>query len=107
MEIYQPGDILLLSFPFSSAKEAKHRPALVLLDIGDNDVVVARVTTHRTRDKFDIEIKKWQEAGLRAPSIVRLHKLATLEKQLIDRKLGRLAEDDWKVVQRKLQELWS
>lgn len=107
MDSYQPGDILLLKFPFSSVDDVKRRPALVLLDVGDDDIVVARITTHKSRAAFDVEIKKWKEAGLRAPSLVRLHKLATLEKQLIDRKLGTLASEDWNIVQKKLKELWD
>lgn len=107
MDNYQPGDILLLRVPFSSGEDAKRRPALVLIDIGDDDLVVARITTHASRSTFDVEIKKWQQAGLKAPCIIRLHKLATLEKQLIDGKLGKLAAEDWRGVQQKIKELWD
>lgn len=107
MEQYKPGEILLLKFPFSDASDVKRRPALVLIDVGDNDVVVARVTTHHTRSSFDVEIKNWQEAGLKAASVIRLDKLATLEKNLIDRKLGRLSIEDWARVRSKLRELWD
>jgi len=40
-------------------------------------------------------IQDWNGAGLLAPSIVRLHKLATVKKRLVRRRLGRLAEPDW------------
>lgn len=39
------GDLILVAFRFSSGMEAKHRPATVILDSSDADVVVARVTT--------------------------------------------------------------
>lgn len=107
MDQYKPGEILLVKFPFSDSSDVKRRPALVLIDVGDNDVVVARVTTHRTRSSFDVEIKNWEEAGLKAASVIRLDKLATLDKSLIDRKLGKLAADDWACVQLKLRELWD
>jgi mRNA interferase MazF len=45
MQDYRPGEIVLLSFPFADATEVKRRPALVLLDIGDEDIVVGRVTS--------------------------------------------------------------
>jgi hypothetical protein len=35
MQDYRPGEIVLLSFPFVDATREKRRPALVLLDIGD------------------------------------------------------------------------
>jgi mRNA interferase MazF len=43
MTSYNPGD--LAEFPFAGSKGTKKRPAVVLLDTGDSDVVLARVTT--------------------------------------------------------------
>lgn len=79
-ERYQSGEVVLLSFPFSDAIGIRRRPALVVLDTGDKDIVVARVTSQSSRTLFDLEIREWQEAGLLLPSIARLDKLATLEK---------------------------
>jgi len=89
-----PGDLVLIAFPFSGGTQAKTRPAMVVLDGGDDDVVVARVTTQLHQTSFDVSLGDWQGAGLLAASVVRLHKLATLEKQLIRRKLGRLQAAD-------------
>jgi len=72
---YQPGDLVLVEFPFTGPG-TKLRPALVVLDSGDADVVLARVTT----PPYDIHLTDWRQAGLLAPSFVRLHKLATLSK---------------------------
>jgi mRNA interferase MazF len=44
MAAYAAGDIVLLQFPFTDTAGSKRRPALVLLDTGDDDIVVARVT---------------------------------------------------------------
>jgi|GEM_PF-3350446 mRNA interferase MazF len=40
---YQAGDLLLMAFPYVGGAQSKVRPALVLLDMGDEDVLVARV----------------------------------------------------------------
>lgn len=80
MQQYAFGAIVLLAFPFSDATGSKRRPALVLLDTGDQDIVVARVTSQAIRSSFDVNIVAWQQAGLLLPSIVRVDKLATLEK---------------------------
>ena len=45
MTRYEPGAVLLLAFPFTSGAGQKQRPALVVFDSGDDDVVVARITT--------------------------------------------------------------
>lgn len=107
MTIYRPGEIVLLSFPFSDMTEMKRRPALILLDTGDEDIIVARVTSQISQTAFDVELVDWQQAGLLLPSVVRVHKVATLEKRLVEHRLGKLTPDDWAQVQLKTQQLWS
>ena len=92
---FDPGDLVLLVFPFTGDARDKQRPALVLLDAGDDDLLVARVTTQHHASRFDLAIHNWSAAGLLAPSMVRLHKLATVEKKLVRRRLGRLQDSDW------------
>lgn len=107
MQNYQPGEILLLSFPFVDAASSKRRPALVLLDTGDEDIIVARITSQIAPTDFDVELEEWQRAGLLLRSYVRVHKVATLEKRLVERKLGTLTPNDWAKVQAKIQHLWT
>ena len=98
MTSYQPGDLVLVAFPFSQGGAGKQRPALVLVDTGDDDLLLARVTTKTHRSRFDVRIIDWQPAGLLAPPVVRLHKLATITKKLTGRQLGTLSEPDRKRV---------
>jgi mRNA interferase MazF len=107
MENCRPGEIVLLSFPFVDVTRVKRRPALVLLDTGDDDVVVARVTSQAVRAPFDVELMEWQQAGLLFPSVVRVHKVATLEKRLLERRLGALTARDWARVRAMIQQLWT
>ncbi len=94
MTLYNPGDVVLVKFPFTSGSTWKLRPALVILDTGDVDLLVARITTHSSPTPFDIALIDWRGAGLLAPSNARLHKLATLAKSDIHRALGRLQATD-------------
>jgi mRNA interferase MazF len=105
MQTYPFSEIVLIAFPFSDSAGFKRRPALVLLDAGDDDILVARITGQLTKTPFDVELQAWQSAGLRLPSVVRLHKLATLEKRLVERSLGRLSEPDIQQVRATLQRL--
>ncbi len=91
---YQSGDLVLVDFPFTVSGPGKPRPALVILDTGDADVLLARVTTQVQNTPFDVVIADWQQAGLLAPSTVRLHKLATLAKSRVRRHLGSLTGND-------------
>jgi len=107
MEYYRPGEVVLLEFPFTGIVDAKRRPALVLLDTGDDDIVVARVTSQITRTQFDVELAEWQKVGLLLPSVIRVHKLATLAKSLVRRRLGSLAPSDWMQVRARIHQLWG
>jgi mRNA interferase MazF len=104
---YQAGDVVLVDFPFTGGTQTKLRPALVLLDAGDADILVARVTTQSVATPYDIPLTDWRRAGLIAPSAVRLHKLATLEKILVDRLLGRLEPGDRQGISAILQQMFG
>ena len=41
MTSFQPGDVVLVAFPFTSGGQTNERPALVLLDTGDRQKVAA------------------------------------------------------------------
>lgn len=71
---YQSGEVILLSFPFADAAGSKRRPALVFLNTGDEDIIVARITSQIPQTDFDVELVEWQQAGLLLPSVVRVHK---------------------------------
>jgi mRNA interferase MazF len=45
MTTYKIGDIVLIGFPHSDLKHIAKRPAIVLFDAGDEDILVARITT--------------------------------------------------------------
>ena len=104
---YSPGDILLAALTFTSQAGVKKRPVLVVRDGGDEDLLVAPITSHSAHARYDVGLADWRHAGLRLPSLARVEKLATVEKSAILRRLGRCTPGDWASVQRALQELWT
>ena len=68
----------------------KQRPGVVVLDVGDADVVIAPVTSKSRSGTGDIALKNSYAAGLVRVSWVRLGKVATLLKGDVVKKLGRL-----------------
>jgi len=106
MQNYRFGEIVLLKFPFVEQQEAKRRPALVLLDAGDADILAARITSQDVYTEYDVVLDEWRQSGLLIPSVIRLHKMATLEKKLVERKLGVLTHKEILNVQAKLQKIW-
>jgi mRNA interferase MazF len=107
MTIYNKGDLLIAEFPFAGGRLTKKRPALVLLDSGDADVVLARITTQPHQTGHDVNIVHWQSCGLRAPSFIRLHKIVTAEKAQVLRVLGSLHPVDHQNVSTVLNQVFG
>ncbi|MBS3776706.1 MAG: type II toxin-antitoxin system PemK/MazF family toxin [Bacteroidales bacterium] len=85
--------------------KVKKRPVLIILDTGDNDIVVCRITSKIYSTEFDFKIEDWKGSGLKLPSVVRLHKIATLEKDLIYKKLGQINEELKKEIKKKFKNI--
>jgi mRNA interferase MazF len=104
---FSPGDVLLVPVVFSNGSGQKKRPAVVVYDSGDADLLVAPVTSQAARSSRDVPVVNWQRAGLRLPSIVRLEKLATVEKSTVVKQMGHLAPDDWEKVKAVLKQFFA
>ena len=92
------GDIVLLRFPFTDNKTFKKRPALIINDFDDGDVVVCRITSQIYHTQNDVLIDDWKKSGLKLPSVIRVHKLATLEKDLVEVAMGKIDNPTRKIV---------
>lgn len=102
---YQFGDIVLIDFPFSDSIRTKRRPALVIYQDGEDDILLARITSKPKESLFEAKITNWKESKLLFPSTVRLGKLATLSIDLIEIKIGELTETDRSEVIATLEKL--
>ena len=90
MPNYKLGDVLLMKFPFTNNQTFKKRPALVIKDTNDGDIIVCRIPSQLYYSLYDVELKDWRLCGLKLPSVIRIHKIASLEKNLVDLKLGEI-----------------
>jgi len=86
------GEIVLLKFPFTGRKKYKKRPALILLDTNDGDIIVCRITSKLYYTEYDFKVESWKECGLKLPSVIRLHKIASLEKNLVEQTIGTISD---------------
>lgn len=95
---FEPGDVVIVPFPFTDRAAAKRRPALVCSSRAFNErsghVVLAMITTAtHTPWPGDVVLTDLESAGLPAASAVRW-KLFTLDARLILRPAGRLGARD-------------
>lgn len=101
------GQIVLVSFPLVSGESGKQRPALVLIDMGDDDVILARITSKLHKSDYDVNMDDWKKAGLIFPSDIRVHKVVAVDKSVIVKVLGKLQASDEKVVRLVARNLWK
>lgn len=97
---YKWGGVVLVAFPLTDVSGTRRRPGLVLYDSGDEDVMLARITTQQPRHRTDIRLSDWKATGLIVDSVVRLSKVATVKKSLVDRRLRALSAKDRTIVRR-------
>lgn len=94
----EKGDILLIPFPFTDLKGNKNRPALVLIN-SELDITLAFISTQlKWKEETDILLKPTKNNGLKKESLLRLSKLATIDKDLVLGKIGRMDAPDLKQV---------
>jgi mRNA interferase MazF len=104
-ERHSPGEILPAALVFTNQAGLNKRPVMVIRDTGDDDLLVAPVSGQAVRVAYDLILSDWQKAGLRLPSVVRVEKLATIEKGTVLRSLGRTSAVDWALVKERLTQL--
>lgn len=88
------AEVVLIRMQFLNAPGSKIRPALVLLDTGDDDFVAAPISSQARLSDFDLALGDWHEAGLNVASTVRIHKLSVLPKSDIVRRIGACSTAD-------------
>jgi mRNA interferase MazF len=111
MVIYKPLDVVVVPFPFTDRAATKKRPALVLsseaFNTGICHSVMAMITTaSHSAWPLDVAITDLKNAGLSAPSVIRM-KLFTLDHVLILKRIGHLSAHDQEFVTSALQALFS
>jgi len=99
MTSYNFGDVVLVPFPFTDRTTNKKRPAVVVSSDVYNteypDRILMGITSQVASSPKvgDIIITDWQAAGLLKASMIK-PVIATIEKKLIVKKLGRLQDLD-------------
>ncbi len=107
--------IVLVPFPFDEFSATKVRPALCLTsEIGGfGHVIIAFISSNVPEQKLesDVEINvgtpECSGTGLSADSVIRLHKIVTIPKYLIKRRLGRLNTELGELVRSKIFRLFE
>jgi mRNA interferase MazF len=105
---YNPGEILLVPFPFTDQTTNKKRPAVVISSTAYNrtrpDLIIMAVTSQIKNDPAigEFQVQDWEGAGLLKPSVIK-PVITTIEKQLVIKTLGNLQPADLRSLHQSLQ----
>ncbi|MGD1807212.1 type II toxin-antitoxin system PemK/MazF family toxin [Dapis sp. BLCC M126] len=110
MTIYKFGDVILVPFPFTNQTTSKKRPAVVVSsDIYNSqytDLIIMAITSQNKviSRVGEVIVTEWSNAGLVKPSIIK-PVIATIEKVLVIRKLGKLEDGDCQALKNAISEI--
>jgi len=98
----QPWEIWWAYVAFAEGNDGKERPVLVLED-GTVYVLALMITSHEQRNMYgEYDITKWQSAGLKKPSTIRVTRRLELDENDLISKMGDLHPVDIVLLQRYL-----
>ena len=103
------GDIVIVSFPFSDMVSYKARPAVVIAETPDvyNDVLVSLITSVVPSQLNSLQIKLPADKtnNLKVDSVIKVYRIATIEKDKIIAQIGRLSEEQLQEFKEKFKAL--
>jgi mRNA interferase MazF len=106
------GKIVLVPFPFTDLTAAKLRPALVIYE-GEKDVIVAFISSKIAPELSETDVlittenPDFKKTGLKAESVIKIDKVATVLKDLIVGELGEVDNGLRETINRNLKEIFA
>lgn len=96
---YNKYDVVVVKFPFASSLKYKARPAVIISSEIYNEnkrdtlIILAISSVIDSKLDFELDIQNWNDAGLLKESIFK-SSVATIQKDFIITKLGKLSQVD-------------
>lgn len=106
MEKLVKGDVIVIKFPFADFSSTKRRPAFIAATPEGDDVIICQITSSR-HDKYCVKIddSDFKKGKLQIPSSIRANKILTMNKSLVEFKVGTLKESKVKETIAKIEEI--
>jgi len=106
----EEGHVVLFRFPQADLKEGKLRPALVIKRLPDeyNDWLICMISSriYQYNEELDEiitpEDKDFRDSGLKTESVIRVSRLAVVNKDILIGRIGKISSDRLKRIKEKL-----
>ena len=102
--MFERGDIVLTPFPYSDLAGAKRRPVMIISNsnLKGEDKICCLVTSNNPHDGVLISKDSFENGKLPFKSWVKPHRIFTIDKRIILKKLARVGDDFSKQVKDKI-----
>jgi mRNA interferase MazF len=89
------GDVVVVNFPFSDLSQSKRRPALVVVVLQGDDVILCQITSQARDDDYSIWLDQgdFVSGGLNQKSKIRPNRLFTGDSGIIAYRAGHVSDD--------------
>ncbi len=103
------GDVVVMPFPQTNLQTGKRRPALVVVDLPGDDLILCQITSQVRSDGFSISLTQgdFQSGRLAQDSYIRSQRLFTVEKSVILYTVGQISASKLTEVKTKLRQLFT
>ncbi len=105
----EKGQIVLVRFPFTDYASSKLRPAVIISVNNQRDICVAfissAVSTYIDNSDFVLNCNNpdFPLTGLKVTSVLKMRKIATIDRELVIGEIGRLSGSLQAIVDNKLR----
>lgn len=103
------GDVVIVPFPQTDLKAGKVRPALVLVDLPGDDLILCQITSQNRSDGYSIALgfADFASGNLPIACFLRPSRLFTVEQNIVVRTAGHLKKAKLKEVLAAARQIFS
>ncbi|HAF14624.1 MAG TPA: growth inhibitor PemK [Blastocatellia bacterium] len=103
------GEVVVIPFPQTDLKVGKRRPALVIVDLPGDDLILCQITSRARSDESSVALDAadFERGQLAHPSFIRPQRLFTVEQRVILYSAGKIRATKLTEVLTKARALFS
>ena len=109
MGTFAIGDVVLVTFPYADFSRFKKRPALVAGLAEFNNLILCQITSksYTSKRAISLDSQDFVDGELGISSYVRPDKIFTVEKSIIEKRIGSLENDKLSAVRIAVRDIFD
>jgi mRNA interferase MazF len=102
------GEVVVLPFPQTNLQSGKRRPALVVVDLPGDDLILCQIISQARSDGFSVSLVAvdFDRGRLAIDSFIRCNRLFTVEQSVILYAAGKIKSAKLQAAKAKIRELF-